>query len=155
MRRHPERYPATDRLGRTIEALAVTALQLTRPPAGALSRILGDYRAKAEAVIDTSFRQMIDELCCDLPAELAKRKIPSVEDAGLLDRVFLAFRKEKIARETEAAARGIFEQRLAAWRDNPPEKPGVHQALGRIVEEMAGEIQEEVRQIKQRFDRIQ
>jgi hypothetical protein len=120
-----------------------------------LPRIVERYRERAAAALETSFRRLINELSRDLPAEIAKAKIPSIDDAGVIDAAILPFRQKTITKEVAEAAKAVYDRRLAEWRDNPPSRPGAQQALSRLSEELNLEIQDEVRQLKRRFDRVQ
>lgn len=115
-----------------------------------LPKIIDRYREKACFALESSFRQMIADLCRDLPTEMAKKKIPSVDDAGVLDRATLPFRKKTIIKETEAAAKAIYDARLSDWRDR-----GAQEALKKLQADLELEIVDELKGIKRSFDRIQ
>ena len=120
-----------------------------------LPRIIEGYRVRVEYALETSLRDLINTLCAELPAEMAKQKIPTVDDATILEKPTLPFKKKKIRAETETAAKSVYERRLARWRDNPPTEPGAQMVVNRLMTEMTAEIEEEIKGIKRQFDRIQ
>jgi hypothetical protein len=120
-----------------------------------LSPIVERYRDRAVVALETSFRQLINDLTRDLPGEVAKAKIPSIDDATLIESAMLPFRQKTITKEVTEAAKAVYERRLSAWRDSAPPSPGAQQALSQLSDEMSSELQDEVRQIKRRFDRVQ
>lgn len=130
-------------------------LQDIRRRADKLPRIIASYSRRADDALALSFQDMINQLCSDLPAELAAKKIPSVDDITIAQRFALPFRKKKILQETEAAAKEIYTERLNAWSNNPATEAGAPKVMGAVVDEMVRELEDELTIIKRKFDSIQ
>lgn len=118
-------------------------------------RIARRYRDLAVANMDASFRQAVNGLIRDLPAELAAKPIPSVDDANIFGRIAVGLRKKKVYDETAAAAKGVCDSHFRRWREAPKSEPGAQQVMDRLVEQMVEEVSDQIRDIQQRYDRVQ
>lgn len=126
-----------------------------RSRVAALPGKIKSYRSRAEDKLRISFQDMINSLCADLESELKKKPIPSIDKISVIDRVTLPFWKKTVQKETLAAAQEIFEERVTAWRKNPPDKPGAAALLGQLFQEMIDDIVAEVTRIQRKFEVIQ
>lgn len=120
-----------------------------------LSRSINGYRDRVAMALAVSFQDMINMLCRDLPMELSKQRIPSIDDANPLGRLTLPFFKKKLRAETEAAAKSIYESQLSAWSKNSPDKPGAQRVMNDLLLDMSTQIEEVFKGIKRQFNEIQ
>jgi hypothetical protein len=118
-------------------------------------RIARRYRDLAVANMDASFRQAVNGLIRDLPTELAAKPIPSVDDANIFGRIAVGLRTKKVYGETAAAAKGVCDAHFRRWREAPKTEPGAQQVMDRLVEQMVEEVSDQIRDIQQRYDRVQ
>lgn len=130
-------------------------LDALRKKVDEVPRIVRRYRDLAASDLEASFRKAVNDLIRDLPAELAKKPIPAIDDANVLMRMVINFKKKKAYEETSAAATGICKERLKGWADAPKTQPGSQQVMDRLIARMEEEICEQIYNIKQRYDRAQ
>lgn len=114
-----------------------------------LPRLFERYRKECQRELQASFEQTIARLRQDLPDALKRRPLPSMESTvGALSS---PFRQKKVCGEAANICNAIIEERLTAWSNNPPERPGAQQALAPIIERLFDEIRDEITGIERLF----
>jgi Dynamin family len=120
-----------------------------------LPEIVQQYCEKAIFARDASFREAVNDLCRDLPTEMKKKRIPLIDDAGVIGRIAVGIRKNKVYKQTAEAAQEICDMRLKHWFTANPPAPGAQTEMKRIVERMIEEISDKIKDIKKCYDGIQ
>lgn len=143
-----------DEFMRRYEALK-PELDSLRKKVDEVPRIVRRYRDLAASELEASFRKVVNDLIRDLPAELASKPIPAIDDANFFQKMLINLRKKKAYEETSKAASAICEERLKGWRMAPKTQPGAQQTLDRLVVRMEEELAEQILDIKRRYDSVQ
>ena len=120
-----------------------------------LPKIVARYRDEAASKLEASFRTAVNDLCRDLPGELATKPIPVIDDANIFMRMVIAVRKQRAHEQTFEAGKAIWQDRLRTWANAPKSHPGAQQVVDRVVQAMIEDVSDQIRDIKARYDKVQ
>ncbi|MDY7095682.1 MAG: dynamin family protein [Acidobacteriota bacterium] len=118
-----------------------------------LPKILDRYRRESIRQLEGSFARMVRDLRRDLPIELEKVELESLQGVGGFVRA--AFRQKQLCEEMAAACTGIAKERFDVWHKAPATEPGAQQELQPIFDRLMDEVSEEVGEIERGLSDIQ
>ncbi len=111
-----------------------------------LPLIFARYKKEAERDLQASFEQMVAQLRSDLPAELARRPLPMMQNPNA--KFTASFQQKKLCEEALNVCSEIINERVTAW-GNPG--GGAATILSGIIERMMDDVKSEIAAIDRAF----
>ena len=117
-----------------------------------LPKLFERYRRECEREIKVSFEQMITQLRQDLPEELKRHPLPSLESIG--EKAIAPFRQKRLCREALELCNTIVAERIKDWQEAPPERSGIQQVITPILDRLFEDLCDEVAAIDRTLNQV-
>jgi len=114
-----------------------------------LPQLFERYRKEAERDLKVSFEQMIAQLRQDLPGELAKRPLPSMQNTAT--KLTATFQQKKLCEEGLQICNEIIHERMSTWASDKGGPNSAAGILSGILERMFDDVKSEIAAIDRAF----
>lgn len=111
------------------------------------------YLRECQRELRSSFQEMVNQVRQDLPDHLARTPLPTMKTATGM--VFSSFQQGALCKEALTVCNAFITERVKAWTNNPPEKPGAQRSLAPILQRFTEDIRDEVARIDRAFAQMQ